>query len=230
MISKKLLAIMVIPMLLVLGGSVAFSAWSGSANSSFTEITATASYSSTLSFVQTNAYRTPLSITGSTTVSPVTNQTAEYTIETTSGGQSNSLTDSVQVTVSNLVPGDYAIFEVAITNTGTATLNTSTIIIQGQSLPSDPYAVISFPGDASQAMAPITSAQLSQILNGTNPSVGNNLCFATQALTNQSSPNYLAPGASYIYTVYAILPVDAPFWQMGYTFTLTVDLPISTAQ
>jgi len=227
MISKKILAIMVIPMLLVLGGSVAFSAWSGSANSSFTEITATASYSSTLSFVHTNAYRTPLSITGSTTVSPVTNQTAEYTIETTSGVQSNHLTDSVHVTVSNLVPGDYAMFEVAITNTGTATLNTSTIIMQGNTSTRTLQAVSL---SSSQDMAPLTSAQLSQLLNGTYPGIPITLCIAAQALTNQSSPNYLAPGASYIYTVYIIIPVDAPFWQMGYTYTLTVDLPISTAQ
>ena len=118
---------MMVPVLVVMGGTFAFSAWTGSANAFFNQSAANVGYTETLTFENTNAMYTNLTLNGGPNgnapgiINDGVGSALVATSSATAGGNA-----AVYANVTNMVPGDYVYFQVSITNTGSATLNTST--------------------------------------------------------------------------------------------------------
>lgn len=229
--NKKLFAMMMVPVMVVMGGTLAFSAWSGSANAFFDQSAATVHYTETVQFVHTNAMGTPLSVGNGNGVQIVNSSSGGFQIQSSEG--SAGVNANVYANASNLVPGDYAQFTVTVTNKGTATLNTSEIefasaqgvFYNGQN------QQISTPQPINDLQPSITTAYLNSVINDTAgiPN-GNGPVFLFNATTSSSSPNMLPPMASIQYTVYAILPTNAPTSYQGFHFALEISIPVSALQ
>lgn len=117
---RKIFMLIFVPVILILGGTLAYSGWSGSAVSSFSQSTAVVSYTESLTFTATNANLTPLIIGNGTTNTTVLFSTPQFVVSLASGSAVGFA--NVYANVSNMVPGDWVEFNVTITNTGTAIL------------------------------------------------------------------------------------------------------------
>lgn len=119
---------MMVPVIVVMGGTFAFSAWAGNATSVFNETTATFQYSQNTMFVATNANITPLTVTGANGQISLTYASSSQLVNPTAYGSNTK--DIVQyVNITNLVPGTWAAFNVTVTNDGSSTLNMSSVTI-----------------------------------------------------------------------------------------------------
>ncbi len=210
---------MIVPVVMVMGGTFAFSAWSGSANATFGQSAATVGYTESLSFVATSANMTPLTIgDGHTSVSDINMTTGPFVIESVSGGAASVV--NVYANATNMVPGDWVEFQVVVTNTGTATLNTSAISIpSGSSLAS-----------VSELQPPLTTAQLNSAVATGYGGWYNGWFALISANTASSTPTHLFPGGSFTYDVYGILPSITPSSYAGTSYNLPISLAISVAQ
>lgn len=222
---------MIVPVLVLMGGTYAFSAWSGSANAYFSQSAATVSFSESLSFNSTDASITPLVLsTGHSTYGNVVSTTNPFTLDNSTGGASSVL--SLFVNVSNLVPGDWASFTVVVTNTGTATLNASYIhagkpILNGRGdfLSRDIPIWTLFPPISKQHLNDLTSRGMTKYGLDDGP------ITAITASTAGSQSGYLQHGQSVSYNVYIILPSNAPPRFAGCSDGLfQVSLPVTVAQ
>ena len=117
---RKIFTIFIVPIILVMGGTLAYSGWSGSSIASFSQSAAVVSYTETLSFLGTNANLTPVDIGSGYSSHIVTFNSPKFEISNSSGNAVGSA--SVYANVSNMVPGDWVEFGVVITNTGSASL------------------------------------------------------------------------------------------------------------
>lgn len=229
--NRKLFAMMMVPVLVVMGGTLAFSAWSGQANAFFDQSAATVHYTETVQFVHTNAMGTPLIVGNGNGVQTVNDTNSGFTIQSVIGTAGSNA--NVYANASNLVPGDYAQFTVTVTNTGTATLNTSQIefasaqgvFYNGQN------QQITTPQPISGLQPPITTTYLDSVIADTAgiPN-GNGPVFLFNATTSSSSPNMLPPNAFIQYDVYAILPTNAPTSYQGFHFALEISIPVTAMQ
>lgn len=127
--NKKLFALMMVPIIVVMGVTFAFSAWAGSSNAFFGQTVATVGYSETLSFSGTNANLNPLTISDGHSSESVSMNTLDHTISASSGSATSSL--NVYANVTYLVPGQYINFTVVIKNTGNVILNASMVTVTG---------------------------------------------------------------------------------------------------
>lgn len=229
--NKKLFALMMVPVVVVMGGTFAFSAWSGSANAFFGQSAATVGYTETLSFVHTNATHNPLSISfdGNAVNSNINKYTGSYKLDQKSGGAAAVLNEYVNV--SNLVPGDYAEFQVIITNTGTATLNVSSVQWYGGAAYNGANQKLSAPSPITDLQPPVGPSYLNNVVTNGIPAVGaTGLFYLFNATTTGSTPGYLTQGQSVTYNVYAILPGIANPDVAGTSFHFEVSIPVSTVQ
>ncbi len=117
---KKIFTLFIVPIILIMGGTVAYSGWSGSSNASFSQSAAVVGYTEALYFLATNAVLTPINIESSYSNHTVVFNSQQFEISNASGSAVGSA--NVYANVSNLVPGDWVEFSVTITNTGTASL------------------------------------------------------------------------------------------------------------
>ena len=232
--NKKLFAMMMVPVIVVMGGTYAFSAWSGSANAFFDQSAATVSYTETLTFQGTNAHYTNLSLTG--TQPSVNKQAINYLnmpeLVSESTGSATGVA-AVYANVSNLLPGDYVNFTVTITNEGSATLNTSTFDWEGGQAYNAAGNPLSNPTPISELQPPVTSSYLANVVaNGISsvPATQTNLWYLFNATTSSSTPGMLTPGQTITYSVYAILSSTAPPSAAGTNFQFGVLIPISVDQ
>jgi hypothetical protein len=230
--NKKLVALMMVPVVGVMGGTFAFSAWAGSANAFFGQTTATVSYMETLSFTGTNANMNPLNVSNGHTSVTVDMNTANFVVSSSSGSAGSVL--NVYANVSYLVPGQYVNFTVAIKNTGNAVLNASTVSWSsttgvnafnglGEQL-SGPQSTYSF------FQPPITFAYLTNVVNNGIPGIEGGLgpLFLNNATSTTSTPPYLTPGATLTYNIIAVLPNNAPTSYADFPFDVEISIPIST--
>ncbi len=223
--NKKLFALMMVPIVVVMGGTFAFSAWAGSANAFFGQTAATVGYTETLNYVGTNANMNPLVIVGQGgTSTTVTSATPGYQVYAASGSAASNI--NVYANVSYLVPGEYVEYTVTVANTGNAILNTSTMSITGASTYNGNGQQIGPTFSVSELQPPITSSYLSSVVQNGIPQT-NGLFYLINATTSSSAPAALSPGDSFVYTVYAILPGVAPTTTQGGSFHIGILLPVS---
>ena len=119
--NKKLLVLAIVPVLVVMSGALAFSAFSGSIT---TNVNASAGY---LSWEQ--------SITSTYTYehnTAVTNNSAN--VPSVSTPKTGPNMTSMDLTVSNLAPGNWIVFNITVTNTGSVGLELSGSTIATQEL------------------------------------------------------------------------------------------------
>lgn len=119
--NKKLLVLAIVPVLVVMSGALAFSAFSGSIT---TNVNASAGY---LSWEQ--------SITSTYTYehnTAVTNNSAK--VPSVSTPKTGPNMTSMDLTVSNLAPGNWIVFNITVTNTGSVGLELSGSTIATQEL------------------------------------------------------------------------------------------------
>lgn len=117
---RKIFTLFIVPVILIMGGTLAYSGWSGASISTFNQSAAVVGYTESLSFITTNANLTPLIIGNGTSNTTVMFNTPHFEVSSASGsaiGYAN-----VYANISNMVPGDWVEFNVTITNTGTAAL------------------------------------------------------------------------------------------------------------
>ena len=226
--NKKLFALMMVPIVVVMGGTFAFSAWAGSANAFFGQTAATVGYTEALNFVGTNANMNPLVIVGhGGTSTTVTSATPGYTVYTASGSAASNI--NVYANVSYLVPGEYVEYTVTVANTGNAILNTSTMSIAGANTFNGAGTQLTSPFSVSELQPPVTMSYINNVVQNGIPTISNGLgpLFIINASTVNSSPSALAPMHSFTYTVYAILPAAAPTSWQGYQFYMEISLLVS---
>ena len=224
---KKLFALIMVPVLVVMGGTLAFSGWAGSANAHFGQTTATVSYSESLNFVGTNANINPLTIVGQETMTGVTSATSAQLIYTATGSAASNI--NVYANVSYLVPGEYVEYNVTVTNNGNAVLNTSTMSISNANTFNGAGTQLSSPFSVSELQPPITQSFLNSVVQNGIPNIpsGTGPLYVVNASTSHSAPSSLAPGESFTYTVYAILPAVASTTWQGYAFYMGISLSVS---
>lgn len=196
---------MMVPVLVAMGGTFAFSAWSGNATAIFSETTATFSYTQNVTFVATNAYETPVTIAGANTINNVTSVTPEQVLDPTISSTDRSAIIE-HANVSNLVPGTWVELMVAVKNTGSSTLNLSgvsyswgqALIPESGTVPSQDYNKVT--ANLSGAFIPsLTRAHAVNWFNTLKGGIG--IDFG--ALPGQpANSQYLTPGQSYSYVAY----------------------------
>lgn len=233
-VNKKLFAMMMVPVVVVMGGTFAFSAWSGSANAFFGQSSATVSYTETLTFQHTDAHYTNLSLTG--TQPGIDKQAINHLsgpeLVSESTGSATGVA-AVYANVSNMLPGDYVNFTVTITNEGSATLNTSMFNWQGGQAYNAAGTPLTNPTPITGLQPPVTSSYLANVVaNGIAnvPATQTNLWYLFNATTTSSTPGMLAQGQSITYSVYAILSSNAPASAAGTSFYFGVLIPITVDQ
>jgi hypothetical protein len=208
---------------------------------SITAATATATFSTTVTEVATNASSTPLSLT----------------IPGVQNGDPNT-PSTVAITAGGFVPNDYVEFQVTIKNTGTATLAFQPYTLNCYFLDSGGNPITSGSWDSGNYAG--TFAQQSawtafDTPGGALPSgalVGSSsaTAFADQMVDHQSAVTYgtefvtnwgvawgdgtaappatLAPSASYTYYVYVGLGADVPYGIPNMFFSLTIPMMPAT--
>ena len=142
MFNKKLLVMMMVPVLVVMSGSLAFSAFTGTINTSVNTTAGTFSFSDSLLVYGTNAQNTQLTITGTPQSPPPplngpnggtgdpphhgvviigygSNTQLPQTRPLITGASDGTETITQTITITNLAPGDVVEFEITVTNTGT---------------------------------------------------------------------------------------------------------------
>ena len=117
---RKIFTIFIVPIILIMGGTIAYSGWSGSSVASFSQSAAVVSYTETLFFLGTNANLTPINIGNGYSNHTVVFNSPQFEISNSSGNAGGSA--NVYANVSNMVPGDWVEFSVTITNTGSVSL------------------------------------------------------------------------------------------------------------
>ncbi|MEM0136026.1 MAG: hypothetical protein QXU18_12510 [Thermoplasmatales archaeon] len=224
--NRKLFALMMVPVIVVMGGTFAFSAWAGNANAHFGQTVATVGYTETVSFVGTNANQNPLTIVGSSKTIGVTSTTPTYVVYTASGSAASNI--NVYANVSYMVPGEYVEYTVTVTNTGNAVLNTSTMSASNANTFNGANQELNSPFSVSELQPPITQSYLAGVVqNGLPVSNGQGPIYLANATLSNTAPSALDPGQTFSYTVYAILPsVASTSWQ-GYNFYMAISLSVS---
>ena len=225
---------MMVPVVVVMGGTFAFSAWTGSANAFFGQSAATMNYQETLTFENTNAHYTNLTMTGTepSVNGLITNDGTPPILVSESSGTAGG-NANVYGNVTNMVPGDYVNFTVQITNLGSSTLNTSTFEFAGAPAFNALGQQLTSPQPISELQPPVTGAYLaSVVLNGAPnvPATQNNLWYLFNATTTSSTPGILHPDDTLTYTVYAILSATATASTMNSSFHFEIIIPVSAAQ
>ena len=217
-----------VPIVVVMGGTFAFSAWAGSANAFFGQTAATVGYTESLNFVGTNANMNPLAIVGQGgTSTTVTSNTPSYTVYEASGSAASNI--NVYANVSYMVPGEYVEYTVTVTNTGNAVLNTSTMTISNANTFNGAGQLIGPTFSVAELQPPVTQSYIASVVQSGIPGIQNGLgpLFIVNASTSDSAPATLHPSDSFVYTVYAILPsVASTSWQ-NYNFHLGISLSVS---
>ncbi|WMT52071.1 MAG: hypothetical protein RE471_04135 [Ferroplasma sp.] len=125
--NKKILVLMVVPILVAMGGTFAFSAFSGSSSVDVNGTAGHIGWQNTIYLVGTNASNTVITVEGANGVKNMVGQTSEN--YNASGNYSINLgTDTYNaalsggeytLNISNLAPNEYVILKSVVKNTGT---------------------------------------------------------------------------------------------------------------
>lgn len=207
-------ALFVVPIIVVLGGTMAFSAWSGTTYASFNETAAVVGFTEHLNFVGTNANLTPIDIGNGSANITVTHNSPQFLVDSSSGSAGGMAI--VYANVSNMLPGDWVQFSVQISNTGSASLYAG----------EPQYNEI----NGSYTMLPdATSVHRGSILNSEHQESyahGNAITLSTPL----SQAGVLAPGNSIEYNVYITLPTDIPPSFAGTSHSVIISVPLTAVQ
>ncbi|WP_298409447.1 hypothetical protein [Ferroplasma sp.] len=159
--NKKLAVLLVVPILLAMGGTFAFSAFSGNSSIAINNTAGHLTWTNDMVLIATNAHNTPLTVQGPnghiyTVGVPITEpQVPVINLGTQSFTTANSGREYT-VNVSNFAPGEYVVFIAAITNNGTVgfvvsseapsftTSSNSTYIGTGNSIVATPVSASPF--------------------------------------------------------------------------------------
>lgn len=223
--NKKLFALMMVPVIVVMGGTFAFSAWSGSATSVFNESTATFSYTQNITFVHTNANMTPLGVAGANDLTDVTYNTPMQMLDPTTAGSSSA--GVVQyANVTNLVPGDYVELYVTIANTGSATLNLSSVSVfntDGTTLQINTGAGTNNNAQTtnmSNEFLPPASLSAAMAYNNAHP---NSLSAYWGTQPGQTTvPQYLTQGQSFTFVMYLMVGSSDTYSHIGFAIEFNI--------
>lgn len=201
---RKIFALFVVPIIIVLGGTMAFSAWSGASTAYFNESAAVVGFNEKLSFEGTNANLTPLIVGNGIFNTTVNFDSLPFWLYSSNGSATGDA--NVFANVSNMVPGDWVEFNVVITNTGTATL---------------------YVGNPAYSFNNATSNLTLNTVVNPNSVINNGPESDTPYATLLG---LISPGQSVEYTVFLTLPSDIPASYAGSTQLVTVSVPISVVQ
>ncbi len=235
--NKKLFAMIMVPVLVVMGGTFAFSAWTGQANAFFDQSAANVGYTETLTFEHTNAHFTNLTITGTEpSAQNLTMNDASLPMLVSQSSGSSSGIAVVIVNVSNMVPGDYVNFTVQISNTGTAALNASMFKTgEGSTLSGAEQNLsaqnILYPH--SYLQPPFTSTQINNWAANGVPGLNftmTGLWSAFEGSTLTSTPNILGSGQTLTYSVYLFLSGTAGPSAMNTEQCVAIGFPLTAMQ
>ena len=208
--------------------------------------TATDSFTTTVVGVATNAVNTPIDING---VYYTSSNIATFAPPVQSGDPNNPST--VEISASGFVPGDYAVFQVTIKNTGSATLAFSNyeyadnfIDSQGNKIsytfpatdPHQPGYTTTIHGPYSQAFSANwdTAGSVSAMTTLFQTYIDTTVvgCASTwcqdNAFIGGSLPTTLAPGATFVYYIYTGLGVDTIYGIPPCLYSVTI--PLTAAQ
>lgn len=235
--NRKLFAMIMVPVLVVMGGTFAFSAWTGQANAFFGQSAANVGYTETLTFEHTNAQLTNLTLTGTESSAQnitINDESTPLLVSHSSGSTSGIAV--VLVNVSNLVPGDYVNFTVQITNTGTAALNASLFKTgEGATLSGAEQNLstnnVLYPH--SYLQPPYTSSQIKSWAANGVPGLNftmTGLWSAIEGNTPSSTPNILEQGQTLTYSMYLFLPGTAGPSAMDTGQYIAVGFPLTAVQ
>ncbi len=188
--NKKLLVLALVPVLVVMSGALAFSAFSGTIT---TDVTASAG--------QLNYYE---------------KVTSNYTYEdNTAVTNSSSVSDStVTLTVSNLAPGNWIVFNITVYNEGVGMMLTGTTNITAIT-PSDL---------GSNAVNAVTPSDASSTFMYGSELTGVGYYYAVTGVPSGS----INTDGSHIYSVYVGLGSNSDSSYEGSVFTLTVTITVSS--
>lgn len=223
--NKKLLVMMLVPVLVMMSGALAFSAFSGSATTNVTATAATVSFTQTAYFNGTNAMNTPFTV-NSMTLSAASSNT---TVATNSGSST-----TLSLAVGNFVPSEWAKFVIGITNTGTAALNlnNSGSYFELDSTPAA-YAYNGTGFHLTPTKVPYSVLAPPETLSGfvgllsVQPYAGN-WTFAYGSVGRQSIPAYLLPGQTFYFSIYIGLGDLVGNSAQGSSLTLSFVMPMTS--
>ena len=195
----------------------------------FNESTASVSYTQTLTFEQTNANMTPLGVAGGNTLSDVTHTTPMQVIDKTTSASKNGAVLQY-ANVSNMVPGDIVVFEVTVANTGTATLNLSSVNVYNADgttlkITTGAGSTIDSSGQGqtvNMSTAFLPSVSMSDAVNYMN-SIPGSMGLIGGALPGQTTvPQYLTAGQSFTYVVYLVVGANDAYGDAGFGISINV--------
>ncbi|EQB71905.1 MAG: hypothetical protein AMDU1_APLC00016G0010 [Thermoplasmatales archaeon A-plasma] len=129
--NKKLLVMALVPVLVVMSGALAFSAFTGTVTTDVTASSATFSLSEAGNVALYNATNTVVTITGANGVGMTTAGVAPLEQLGTISAVSGSSEATFSVSVNNLAPGDFVSLIFAINNTGTSAVNLGAMSFSG---------------------------------------------------------------------------------------------------
>lgn len=215
----------------------AIASWIDKSIVSITAATATATFSTTVTQVSTNASATPISVTGLGT----------------SYGDPNT-PSIVAITAGGFVPNDYVEFQVTITNTGTATLAFQPYTLNCYFLDSGGNPIKSGSWDTGNYAGTFAKSYAWSAFDTPGGALPNNglvgsssatafadqmvdansrVLYGVEFVTNwgvawgdgtAAPPLTLAPSATYTYWIYVGLGTDVPYGIPNMFFSLTVPM------
>ena len=232
-LNKKLAVLLVVPILIAMGGTFAFSAFSGGSSTVINSTAGHLAWTNNVTLVRTNANNTPLTIQGPTentyeiakgSTSANYNFNGNYNLSL--GNQSYSTLNGLKeytVRVNNFAPGEFVEFQATITNTGTVGL----IVVPHVLAIGEEF--ISTNGTYNPRDAPITATQVG--VNSTSPfstdlASSNGYVYNVTAPSSSGFYQSLSPEASAIMDIYVGLGSGSGNHYQGSGITLTIFLSV----
>jgi hypothetical protein len=239
----KLLGAILVFALIVSAAAMVGATWTDNSIVKLTSSTATDSFTTTVVGVATNAVETPIDING---VYYTSSNIATFAPPVQSGDPNHPST--VEISASGFVPGDYAVFQVTIKNTGSATLAFTNyeyadnfIDSLGNKIaytfPSNdlyqpgytttihgPYSqAFSANWDTSTSVSAMTTIFQNYLTNNAAAGCASTWC-QDNAFIGTTLPTTLAPGATFVYYIYTGLGVDTIYGIPSCLYSVTIPL------
>ncbi len=253
---RKKLILSILALVIVCGFAIslvtpAIASWFNQSVATFTANTATATFTTSIAGVATNAAETPLSLNNGNGYSYSGTNIASYTPPSVAGNPNNP--SAVTVNTGGFVSGTWAVFAITITNTGSATLAlkgdtyTVTDSIGGTTVydTQTQYGTITLSaGEFGQDTQATDIAYLSNTSpNGVLISPYDATPWAASWFADNSwnavgypgynsalteMPLYLTTGQSFVWNMFIGLGNSAPYGIGAFSTTVTINLPVAS--
>ena len=226
--NKKLLVMALVPVLVVMSGALAFSAFTGTVTTNVTANAASFSLTEAGNVAVYNATNTVVTITGEQSTSMTSAGVAPLeqlgTIQAVSGASDASFS----VGVNNLAPGDYVSLIFAINNTGTSAVNLGAMSISGVGTGSD-WVQATFSSTNGVVATTSGASGFAYSLPSVYGIYSGNAYLKSTTVTSAPS-GVLMPGGTAVFYIFIGLTSNAPSSDAGLTSgTLTLTASVTSA-